>query len=187
MTVLEKQDSRSDEELFEAWRRGETASFENLLARYQGRLYKVILGWTRNPHLSQDLFQETWTRVIEHLEDFDRQRRFSPWVFSIALNLTRDHFRKEGRNKTDADTDAVEATRGETDMDQRLVEKEQAARLSQALASLSDLEREVFMLRHFSGLSFRQIAAMLKINLNTALSRMHQALDTLKKTVGEEL
>ena len=186
MTVLEKQDSRSDEELFAAWCRGDSGSFENLLERYQGRLYRVILGWTRNPHLSEDLFQETWARAIEHREKFDRKRRFSPWIFSIALNLVRDHFRKEGRAKTDPDSDAIEMARSETDMDRGLIEKERAQKLLRAILELSDVEQEVFMLRHFSGMSFREIAKMLKINLNTALSRMHQALEALKKAVGEK-
>ena len=185
MSTLEKLDLRTDEELFKSWRGGKQDCFENLLARYQGRLYKVILGWTKNPHLSQDLFQETWVRVIEHRDEFDPSRKFSSWVFAIALNLTRDHWRKEKREQTDIDSERAEAEPSSTDISRELIEKEQMQRLQAALSSLSDIEREVFMLRHFGALSFQEIAKMLDINLNTALSRMHQACSRLKELVGE--
>ena len=186
MSALEKLDLRTDEELFQSWLNGRQDCFENLLGRYQGRLYKVILGWTRNPHLSQDLFQETWVRVIEHREDFDPERKFSTWVFSIAMNLARDHWRKEKRARTDIDSEQIEAAPAPTDIDRELIEKEQIQRLQAAIGGLSELEREVFMLRQFGEMSFQEIARMLDINLNTALSRMHQALNRLKELVGEK-
>lgn len=187
MEALERHDSRSDEQLFQAWVNGESRGFENLLARYQGSLYKVILGWTRNPHLSQDLFQQTWVRVIEHREKFDPSRKFSSWLFSIALNLTRDHFRKAGRERTDADSDRLEFMSAPgAGADQRLVDKERMERLRDALLGLSEVEREVFMMRHFGFLSFQEIADALGVNLNTALSRMHQACRRLKKLMKDQ-
>jgi RNA polymerase sigma-70 factor, ECF subfamily len=186
VSTLEKQDLRTDEELFRSWIDGKQDCFENLLARYQGRLYKVILGWTKNPHLSQDLFQETWVRVIEHRADFDPAKKFSTWVFAIALNLTRDHWRREKRAQTDIDSERTELEPSKTDLSRELIEKEQMQRLQNALTSLSDIEREVFMLRQFGDMSFSEIAAMLDINLNTALSRMHQACNRLKELVGEK-
>lgn len=185
MRALEKTDLATDEELFKSWLNGRQDSFEDLLSRYQGRLYKVILGWTKNPHLSQDLFQETWVRVIEHRQDFDPARKFSTWVFSIALNLTRDHWRREKRARTDIDSAQIEAAPGPTDIEQEIIEKEQTLRLRDAVAGLSELEREVFMLRHFGEVSFQEIARMLDININTALSRMHQAMSRLKELAGE--
>jgi len=145
----------------------------------------VILGWTKNPHLSQDLFQETWVRVIEHRDGFDPSKKFSTWLFAIALNLTRDHWRREKRAQTDIDSERVEAEPSSTDISRELIEKERMQRLQTALSSLSELEREVFMLRHFGAMSFSEIAGMLDINLNTALSRMHQAMNRLKELVGE--
>jgi len=185
MSELEKQDLRSDEDLFRSWLKGDSQSFEDLLKRYQGRLYKVIFGWTRNQQLSQDLFQETWFRVIEHKKDFDPKRKFSSWVFQIALNLTRDHWRKEKRAQTDPDSERIELSASETNLEQALIEREQMERLKNALSGLSRIESEVFMLRHFGEMSFQQIAEALGVNLNTALSRMHQACSKLKKLAGE--
>jgi RNA polymerase sigma factor (sigma-70 family) len=184
--ALEKQEAKSDEELFQDWLKGGRDSFDNLLARYQGRLYKVILGWTKNPHLSQDLFQETWVRVIEHKGDFDPGRKFSSWIFSIALNLTRDHWRREKRNRTEIDSGQIDLASGGADQSETLSEQEQMKELEAALGQLSEIEREVFMLRHFGALSFKEIADLLGINLNTALGRMHQALGRLKKIMGVE-
>jgi len=185
MSAWDIEDSRKDEELFQAWLDGEGGSFEHLFARYQGRLYKVILGWTRNPHLSQDLFQETWVRVIEHKHHFDPQRKFSSWVFSIALNLARDHFRREKRIQTEPDSDKIEMLGTDQDLHESLAARERISKVQAALSGLSDLEREVFILRHFGEMSFAEIAQMLGINLNTALSRMHQASTRLKKMLGE--
>jgi RNA polymerase sigma-70 factor (ECF subfamily) len=185
VSALDAKDSRKDEELFQAWLDGEGGSFEHLLARYQGRLYKVILGWTRNPHLAQDLFQETWVRVIEHKNEFDPQKKFSSWVFSIALNLTRDQFRKMKREQTEPDSDRIEMFSTAPDLHERLAARERMSKVQGALSGLSELEREVFMLRHFGEMSFAEIAQMLEINLNTALSRMHQASTRLKKMLGE--
>jgi RNA polymerase sigma-70 factor, ECF subfamily len=146
----------------------------------------VILGWTRNPHLSQDLFQETWVRVIEHRKDFDPSKKFSTWLYAIALNLTRDHWRSEKRRRTEVDSELVEIAPSRTDLAQELIQKQQLQKLQDAIASLTEMEREVFMLRHFGALSFQEIAELLDINLNTALSRMHQAVGRLKELVGEK-
>ncbi len=183
---MEEQDLRSDEELFQAWRKGELESFRVLLARYHWRLHKLILCWTRNAQLSQDLFQETWFRVIEHRQDFDPDRKFKSWLYAIALNLCRDHFRKEKREKTDLAPELIARAIGRENPETALIEKDRRQWLERAIAELSELEREVFMLRHFGGMTFQEISDLLGINLNTALSRMHQAMGRLKHLLGEK-
>jgi len=175
---------RTDEELSQAWCDGDIEGFKALFKRYQRRLYQVILGWTKNPSLAEDLFQESWVRVIEHKEVFDPNKNFSSWLFQIALNLTRDHWRKEKQTKITG-IEQSELIDSKENPEQVLAEKEAQNQVLNALGQLSELEQEVFMLRHFGGISFSEIAELLGINLNTALSRMHQAVKHLKKIIGE--
>jgi len=145
----------------------------------------VITGWTKNTHVAEDIFQETWFKVIEHRKNFDPRKKFSTWIFQIALNLCRDNWRREKRWQMGNDEDRIFSISDAQTPEQRFLEKERSERFQEALSKLSDVEREVFMLRHFGGMSFQEISEMLKININTTLSRMHQAVSRLKKFLGD--
>jgi len=175
---------KTDQELYQAWRDGDIEGFKALFERYQRRLYQVILGWSKNPSWAEELFQESWVRVIEHKDDFDPNKKFSSWLFQIALNLTRDYWRKQKRVKI-SDLEQSELIDAKENPEQILAEKETQKQVLNALGQLSEVEQEVFMLRHFGGMSFSEIAELLGINLNTVLSRMHQAVKHLKKIIGD--
>jgi len=181
-----KEKTPSDEQLFLNWRDGDLESFELLLERYQARLFRTILAWTKDFQLAEDIFQETWMKVIAHKQDFDSQKKFSSWIFQIALNLVRDSWRKNQRQQKEIELEFVSANPISFHPEQSFEYKERKERLLWALFHLSEAEREVFVLRHFAEMSFAEIADMLGINLNTALGRMHQAVKKLKKLFGEE-
>lgn len=75
-------------------RRGDADAFDALLTRYQNRLYRYLLRLTADPAAAQDLFQETWLKVITRIHQYDESRPFEPWLFRVARNLTLDHLRK---------------------------------------------------------------------------------------------
>ena len=184
MSDLENKDLMTDEQLFAQWQNGDGESFELLLERYQGRLFRVILAWVKDFEQAEDLFQETWMRVIKHKEEFDSQRKFSSWLFQIALNLVRDQWRKEKKEQKRQEPEILEQMASWHNPEREYEKRERKEKLLWALSQLSELEREVFMLRHFGGLSFSEIAGLLEINLNTALSRMHQAVGHLQRILG---
>src|SRR5687767_1602447 len=89
-------------------RRGDPDAFDTLLARYQNRLYRYLLRLTANPASADDLFQETWLKVITRIHRYDERRPFEPWLFSVARNLAIDHLRKVSPQSLDEPSDSGE-------------------------------------------------------------------------------
>ena len=114
----------SDEKLFEEFRKGSAEGFEELLNRYKGPLYTVILKRVRDPALAEDIFQETFKRVIEHADMFKRGKKFSPWVYRIAFNLCVDmHRKRQKRGEVGLDESRVES-REESGIEEKVKGKE---------------------------------------------------------------
>lgn len=167
---------------------GDASAGSELVRRYE----PILLGYLRrlagSDHLAEELHQATWLSVLEHLDKFDAAGSgsggFKAWVFRIATNKANDWWRRSGREQVAkaglrlAETDpAVPEDRTET--------AEQVERLRDAIQRLPDAQREVLLLRYFSGLKFVEIADMLGCPLNTALGRMHKAMAKLKRLMQE--
>ncbi len=164
---------------------GQTRAVDQLVDLYAPRLYGLLYRMTGSAADAEDLLQETFIRMLRALRDYRETGRFEPWLFSIAANLARDWLRRQGRSLVtatpgtaeQAETAIVSEAPG---VDQRLVQAEQVDRLQQALAELSEAERQVITMRFFSDLSFKEIAAALDVPLGTALARAHRGLKHLK-------
>lgn len=169
----------SDEELFIKYRSGEGSGFEELLKRYQAPLFTVILRLVRDRGEAEDLFQETWVRVVRNRERFNVELKFSPWLYSIATNLCRDHLRRRVRNPVECRDEVPEGGDSKSP-EQESWRREISAALAQAVDRLPDEQREVFLLRESAGLEFKEIAQMQNRNLNTVLGRMHLAVKKLR-------
>jgi RNA polymerase sigma-70 factor, ECF subfamily len=169
-------------------RSGRPDAVEQLIDLYAPRLYGLLRRMTGSPADAEDLLQETCIKMLRALDKYQEGGRFEPWLFSIAANLARDWLRRQGRSMVapaagSQDESQVAAVSGEPDVDCGLIQAEQADQLQQALADLSEAEREVVTLRFFSGLSFREIAEMLEIPLGTALARAHRGLKHLRDRI----
>jgi RNA polymerase sigma-70 factor (ECF subfamily) len=147
---------------------------------------------TGNRDVAEELVQETFMRVVRNLAAYDDRGRFEAWVFRIAANLARDQVRRrrrqgpvstlnEARGRGERQGGLIDRRQGPA-ID-RLAASEESLRLEACLERLTPPEREVLMLRHYSGLSFREIADLLGVPLGTALARAHRALARLKKEV----
>ena len=168
----------------------EPAAFDELVDRFSGRLFGLLYRLTGSRHDAEDLLQEVFLRVVRTLEGYKHEGRFEAWLYRIAVNLVRDHVRRQKRHRTvpeyagGSQVDGSERLAGhpasEPPPDQRLDAAEQADRLQKALQQLSAPEREVIMLRHFSDMSFGQIAQVMDTPLGTALARAHRGLARLK-------
>jgi RNA polymerase sigma-70 factor (ECF subfamily) len=165
-------------------------AFRILVERHQERVFGYLMGMVRNRELADDLFQETFLRVIAALRrergSYERQGRWLAWVIRIARNTALDHLRrrKKWRDVDNADGEESYWDQVPDDVpvaDERLDSRQQAARLEACIARLPQEQQEVVMLRHDAELTFREIAEMTGVSINTALGRMRYALINLRK------
>jgi RNA polymerase sigma-70 factor (ECF subfamily) len=178
----------TDEALVVKLRDGDTHAGEMLVERHHRALLRYLQRLTGNEHLAEELHQQAWISVLEHLDRFDPHGSpggFKAWIFRIATNKANDLWRSRGREKA-----AHAGLRLVTDDElphagTRLEETEQQGRLKQAIEQLPDAQRQVLMLRYYSGLKFNEIAEMIGCPLNTALGRMHKAVLKLRQLLDE--
>ncbi len=174
----------------------EAAALTDLVRRYSPRVYGLLYRLTGRSDTAEELVQETFVRVVRTIGSYQDDGRFEAWLFRIAANLARDRGRQRKRRGPTLSLDDVgrdgqsareaPAAIGHAAPDAALEQREAEARLTECLAELSDGEREVILLRHFSGLSFNEIAAILGVPLGTALARSHRALTRLRVAMGGE-
>ncbi len=174
----------SDDELFERYRKGDAAAFERLLSRHQSTLFGFLVRLAGNRALAEDLFQETWMRVVRESHRYRAEQKFSHWLFTIANRLAIDELRRRKRwNTVSVDDDEAAVTlpdhgpsaADETDRRRTL------SRVEAAMDTLPPPLRQVFLLREHGGVSFKEIAAMTGAPLGTVLWRMSAALKHLRK------
>lgn len=184
-----------DHELVRAFRNdGNQQAFAELLNRHQNKVYSYIYSMVMNPDVANDIFQETFTKVITKMDDtYNEQGKWIAWVMRIAHNATIDHIRKRRRfvdvNATaDSDYDFYdrledkEASDAQDDMEFG----EAKNSLLKHISSLPKEQREVVMLRHYHEMSFKEIAELTNVSINTALGRMRYALINLRKMFDKE-
>jgi RNA polymerase sigma-70 factor (ECF subfamily) len=181
-----------------AFRGGEARAFELLVLRYRGPVFNFIYRYTGHRPKAEDLLQESWLRVIRGAQEYQAKSRFTTWLYTIARNLCVDHARKEAfRASESLDGPAVEDDDGKvrplTDLvaDGRAMPDRAAHNLrlrpllEQAIISLPSEQREVFLLREYSGVGFKEIAVVTGVPENTVKSRMRYALEALRKNLEE--
>ena len=174
----------SDDALFERYRKGDAAAFEQLLARHQSALFGFLVRMAGSRALAEDLFQETWLRVVRESRRYRSEQKFSRWLFTIANRLAIDELRRRKRwNTVSVDDDEAAVTlqaRGPSAADET-EQRRTLSRIEAAVATLQPSLRQVFLLREHGGVSFKEIAAMTGAPLGTVLWRMSAALKHLRK------
>jgi len=169
----------------ERLRRGELNALSELMRPYQHRLYRFLLRLSQDPVLADDLFQQTWLRVIEKIRQFDARRNFDAWLFSVARNLTIDHLRRRRDSSLDAPDDSgmVPSDRlrsSGSDPLEQLMDFERGERLATAVAKLPLIHREVLTLRFEEELMLEEISEVIDVPLSTVKSRLSRALENLR-------
>ena len=186
-------------ELIQGAQSGDSASFDRLVEQFEVRIFGFLFRMTGSRHDAEDLMQEAFVRVVRTIASYRHDGRFEAWLFRIAANLARDRLRRIKRTPKiigglvgpGAEDDEVVASalvERAADLrepaDAALVRGEEMDALNAALAKLPDSEREVLMLRHFSQLSFKEIAQALGCPVGTALARAHRGLAHLRELMG---
>jgi RNA polymerase sigma-70 factor (ECF subfamily) len=172
-------------------RSGDVEAVAALMERYQHRLYRYLLRLVRQPATAEDLFQQTWLRVMERIRNYDPQRSFEGWLFALAHNLAIDLLRRDRMESLDeplpsgdSRLDVLEGA-GPGALEQ-LLAQERAGRLAESIGELPVVFREVLTLRFEEEMRLEEIAAVLALPLGTVKTRLHRALKHLRKSLEEK-
>jgi RNA polymerase sigma-70 factor (ECF subfamily) len=184
----------SDAELMLAFRDGDARAFEMLVGRHQRGIYNFILRSVRDQSRAEELLQEVFLRVVRAKDRYERTAKFTTWIYAIARNLCvdesrrarfRDHksldAKRPGRDGEEGGTLLSKLPAADVPTDEAADAPVLRKRMSAAIDALPDDQREVFLLRQMSGLSFREIGETLGVPENTIKSRMRYALEKLRE------
>lgn len=185
--------SISDYELLQRFINGEQSCFEQIIKRHKNKVFAYISLYIRDQALAEDIFQDTFMKVIQSVKcgKYQDNGKFISWVMRIAHNLIIDHFRRIKQMNTisndEYDSDLFNSknlseSTVEDDMIKRQIQKD----VRKMISLLPDDQREVVILRHYAGLSFKEIAEITDVSINTALGRMRYALINMRKIMEEK-
>jgi RNA polymerase sigma factor (sigma-70 family) len=181
-----------DKELVHLYQKGDQQAITELVNRYRQRIHTTIFFLVRNQELTEDLFQETFIKIITSLrkKHYSEQGKFLPWALRIAHNLVIDHFRKEKLMPLQHDSEEYSVfdimPANNKNASEQIIHDEKIKFVRGLLEKLPFEQREIVILRHYAGLSFKEISNMLNININTALGRMHYAILKMREMVEKE-
>ena len=185
----------SDEELVIAYRHGDQKCFQELYKRYQRKIFSYILVSVKNKEITNDIFQEVFFKVINTIQsgNYREEGKFAQWIIRITHNAVIDHFRYQNKYATspscedDDDGNYVFdniSVNNYTSPEDILIKKENKVLIQQAVSTLSKKQQEVIYLRLNEDKSFREIANVQNISINTALGRMRYAIMNVKKKIN---
>lgn len=183
---------RTDEELVALYAKGNNVAFDVLLNRYKSKIHTYIFFIVKNKDLTEDIFQETFVKVIMTIKQgrYTENGKFKAWITRIAHNLIIDYFRQE-KNENVISNDEVEADLFnnmklcETTIEDRLVRGQILSDVRNLVNHLPDSQREVLEMRYYQDLSFKEIADITGVSINTALGRMRYAILNMRRMAEE--
>jgi RNA polymerase sigma-70 factor, ECF subfamily len=171
-----------------ALRKRDTDALDELIEQYQHRLFRYLLYFTRDQQFAEDIFQETWIRVLERGAQYDPRWKFETWLISVARNLAIDQMRRKAPESLEAALSDDEGEQVREVVDEKatnaleeMTRREEGSQVSAALQGLAPLYREVLVLRFQEDMSLEEIARTLACPLSTAKSRLSRGLDALQK------
>ena len=188
-----RSDVLNDNELVQQFIEGDQKSLEILIYRHKSRIFSYILLIVKNQELAEDVFQETFIKVIRSLKrgKYVENGKFVSWVLRIAHNLIIDHFRKEklqgtvSNDSTEVDIFNSQKFSEETVEDQMVI-SQILNDVKELIKELPEDQQQVIYMRHYMGLSFKEIAEQTGVSINTALGRMRYALINLRKLIQKK-
>ena len=180
----------SDQDLIQQFLSGDKEGIEKLINRHKNKVYTYIVLVVKNQQLAEDIFQDTFIKVIRSLLDgkYKDNGRFVSWVIRIAHNLIIDHFRKEKQINTlsndDYEADIFNSKKlSDQNIEDVMIKEQITNDVRQLIDELPEEQKQVILLRHYGGMSFKEIADQTDVSINTALGRMRYALINLRKLI----
>jgi RNA polymerase sigma-70 factor (ECF subfamily) len=182
--------SYSDSILVSNYINGNEKALEILVTRHKTRLYNFIYSKVYNVDLSEDLFQDTFIKVIKNLKkgNYNEEGKFLPWLMRIAHNLVIDHFRKSNRmpkfESKDKDFDIFTMIKDSSyNVEKQIITDQISSDVRMLLDQLPDDQKQVVYMRLFKDMSFKEIAENTNVSINTSLGRMRYAIINLRRLV----
>lgn len=185
------QQAQTDRDLLRQYTNGDNRAFEILLARHKDKVYTAIFLFVKDQTVAEDIFQETFIKVIDTIRAgaYREEGKFCPWVMRIAHNLCVDYFRRNKRIPTVAPSDDFDVFNrisfSDEGPEQQYINNQTVNGVRALVDQLPPEQREVVILRHYADLSFKEIADMTHVSINTALGRMRYALINIRKMMAE--
>ncbi|MGX5820214.1 RNA polymerase sigma factor [Chitinophaga lutea] len=182
----------NDEQLITLFKKGHPSALEELVYRHKDKLYTSIVLLVKDAFLAEDIFQDTFIKIIDTIraDRYTEKGKFLPWAMRIAHNLCVDHFRKVKRTpviKTSDDKDIFNVLGfSEPSAEEKMMTRQSHDSVRKMLDLLPEEQREVIILRHYAELSFKEIADLTNVSINTALGRMRYGLINLRKMMTEK-
>ena len=182
----------SDQQLIENYLSGDETSFEILLNRHKSKIYTSIYLFVKDEDQANDIFQEVFIKIIDTLRKgkYNHEGKFLQWAMRIAYNMCVDQFRRGKRYSKVSSTetfdifDVLESP--EESMEGALMRTQTHDRIRSLVDQLPEEQREVVILRHYADMSFKEIAGLTRVSINTALGRMRYALINMRKMIAEK-
>ncbi|MDL2282154.1 sigma-70 family RNA polymerase sigma factor [Parabacteroides sp. OttesenSCG-928-G06] len=184
--------SMTDEQLVVLYAKGENAAFDVLLNRYRKSIHSYIYYIVHNRDLAEDIFQETFVKVIMTIRQgrYTENGKFKAWITRIAHNLIIDHFRQE-RSENTLSNDEVEVDLFnniklcDRTIEEKMVRTQVLSDVKKLIRFLPESQREVLEMRYYQDLSFKEIADLTGVSINTALGRMRYAILNMRRMAEE--
>ena len=181
--------TQPDSDLIINYIQGNELSLEILIKRHLQRLYSYIYSKVKDRVITEDIFQDTFIKVIRTLKlgNYNEEGKFLPWVLRIAHNLIIDHFRKLKRMSTFKNTDDFDIfsliSDGNLDAEKKMIQQQVLSDVSELIHELPKEQKEVLVMRIYKDMSFKEISENTNVSINTALGRMRYALMNLRKII----
>ena len=191
---MDKLKQMTDDLLVSLYLEGNNSAFDVLLNRHKDRLFNYIFFIVRSKEVAEDIFQETFVKAIVTLQQgrYTNDGKFAAWITRIAHNLVIDQFRIE-RNENTVSNDETEvdllndARLAEGTIENRMVNEQVLKDVRMLVDELPDCQREVVFMRYYQDLSFKDIADITGVSINTALGRMRYAILNMRRIAAEKI
>ena len=190
---MENLNQLTDDMLVALYSKGNDKAFDELLSRYQGKIFNYILFIVRNQELAEDIFQETFVKAIVTMQQgrYTADGKFGAWITRIAHNLVIDSFRQERSENTisndETEVDLLnDADLCDDNVEMQMINDQTLIDVRRLVDALPDNQREVVYMRYYQDLSFKEIAEIVGVSINTALGRMRYALLNMRKIAEEK-
>ncbi len=184
--------SLNDQQLISHYLEGNERAFEELLNRHQQKIYTSIYLFVKDQSLAEDIFQEVFIKIIDTLRKgkYNHEGKFLQWAMRISYNMCVDYFRRSKRRPTVSPTETFDIFDvlqvSEDNAEQHIIRSQTHEKVRQLVDMLPPEQREVVILRHYADMSFKEIAQLTQVSINTALGRMRYALINIRKMVEEK-
>lgn len=183
----------TDDQLVKAYASGDNEAFDTLLKRHQDRIFNYILRIIKNEDIANDIFQETFVKAILTIKQgrYTENGRFPAWISRIAHNLIIDHYRQEkSENVQSTDLEDIDILNrkdlSEATVEDIIIADQIRDDVKYLIELLPELQKEVLKMRYYQNLSFKEIAELTDVSINTALGRMRYAIINLRRIAAEK-